>query len=105
MSMYQENARQLEQKDLAHRDLARTAKADEDNYLLYLHKREEARMADALDEQRILNVSIIETPTVPALPTADRWRYGLLRHPARSHSECGRRLYHGVPRSVIADAI
>jgi len=78
VSMYQENARQLEQKDLTQRDLARTAKADEDNYLLYLHKREEARMADALDEQRILNVSIIETPTVPALPTSDRWRYGLV---------------------------
>ena len=75
--MYQENARQLEQKDLTQHDLARTAKADEDNYLLYLHKREEARMADALDEQRILNVSIIETPTVPSLPTDNRWRYGL----------------------------
>jgi uncharacterized protein involved in exopolysaccharide biosynthesis len=76
--MYQENARQLEQKDLTQRDLARTAKADEDNYLLYLHKREEARMADALDEQRILNVSIVENPTVPSLPTGDRWKYGLV---------------------------
>jgi uncharacterized protein involved in exopolysaccharide biosynthesis len=78
VSMYQENARQLEQKDLTQRDLARTAKADEDNYLLYLHKREEARMADALDEQRILNVSIVENPTVPSLPTGDRWKYGLV---------------------------
>src|SRR5208337_4527457 len=78
VSMYTENARQLEQKDLTQRDLARTAKADEDNYLLYLHKREEARMADALDEQRILNVSIVENPTVPSLPTGDRWKYGLV---------------------------
>jgi uncharacterized protein involved in exopolysaccharide biosynthesis len=78
VTMYQENARQLEEKDLTQRDLARTAKADEDNYLLYLHKREEARMADALDEQRILNVSIIENPAVPSLPTGDRWRYGLV---------------------------
>lgn len=78
VGMYQENARQLEQKDLTQRDLARTAKANEDNYLLYLHKREEARMADALDEQRILNVSIVENPTVPSLPTGDRWKYGLV---------------------------
>src|SRR5579863_7091828 len=78
VGMYQENARQLEQKDLTQRDLARTAKANEDNYLLYLHKREEARMADALDEQRILNVSVIETPMVPSLPTDNRWRYGLV---------------------------
>jgi len=48
-------------------DLMRTAKADEDNYLLYLHKREEARIGDALDERRILNVAIVEAPTAPAL--------------------------------------
>jgi hypothetical protein len=35
-------------------------------------------MADALDEQRILNVSIVENPTVPSLPTGDRWKYGLV---------------------------
>lgn len=78
VGMYTQNASQLEQKDLTQRDLARTAKANEDNYLLYLHKREEARMADALDEQRILNVSIVENPTVPSLPTGDRWKYGLV---------------------------
>jgi uncharacterized protein involved in exopolysaccharide biosynthesis len=78
VAMYQNNARQLEEKDLAQHDLARTAKANEDNYLLYLRKREEARMADALDEQRILNVAIVDTPAVPSLPTGDRWRYGLV---------------------------
>jgi len=78
VAMYQGNARQLEGKELAQHDLARTAKADEDNYLLYLRKREEARMADALDEQRILNVAIVENPSVPSLPTGDRWRYGLV---------------------------
>jgi uncharacterized protein involved in exopolysaccharide biosynthesis len=78
VAMYQGNARQLEEKDLAQHDLARTAKADEDNYLLYLRKREEARMSDALDEQRILNVAIVDNPTVPSVPTGDRWRYGLV---------------------------
>ena len=49
-------------------DLMRTTKAEEDNYLLYLHKREEARISDALDERRILNVAIVEPPVAPALP-------------------------------------
>jgi uncharacterized protein involved in exopolysaccharide biosynthesis len=78
VAMYQGSTRQLEEKDLARHDLARTAKTDEDNYLLYLRKREEARMADALDEQRILNVAIVENPSVPSLPTGDRWRYGMV---------------------------
>ena len=36
--------------------------------MLYLHKREEARIGDALDERRILNVAIVEPPVPPALP-------------------------------------
>jgi len=78
VSMYQGNARQLEEKDLVQHDLARTAKASEDNYLLYLRKREEARMADALDEQRILNVAIVDNPAVPSLPTGSRMQYALI---------------------------
>jgi protein tyrosine kinase modulator len=50
-------------------NLLRTMKAAEENYLLYVQKREEARIGDALDERGILNVIIAERPTVPALPT------------------------------------
>ncbi|HTC48204.1 MAG TPA: GumC family protein [Candidatus Aquilonibacter sp.] len=78
VAMYQGNARDLEEKDLAQHDLARTAKADEDNYLLYLRKREEARMADALDEQRILNVAIVDNPAVPSLPTGNRMQFAVI---------------------------
>jgi len=77
VGLYQKNVGQLEQKDLVQQDLVRTAKTDEENYLLYLRKREEARMADALDERRILNVAIAEAPSVPSLPTDGRWLYGL----------------------------
>jgi uncharacterized protein involved in exopolysaccharide biosynthesis len=59
-------------------DLMRTAKAEEDNYLLYLHKREEARIGDALDERRILNVAIVEPPAAPALPAHSVLLYFLL---------------------------
>jgi succinoglycan biosynthesis transport protein ExoP len=60
---------QLRQSEsVAQQDLVRNAKAEEDTYLLYLRKREEARIGDALDERRILNVAIVEPPVAPALP-------------------------------------
>jgi uncharacterized protein involved in exopolysaccharide biosynthesis len=61
-------AQQLQSDSIDQQDLVRTVKADEENYLLYLRKREEARIGDALDERRILNVAIVEPPIVPALP-------------------------------------
>jgi uncharacterized protein involved in exopolysaccharide biosynthesis len=66
---YEAAARQLDHKGTMQDDLVRNVKAAEDSYLLYLRKREEARISDALDSQRIVNVSIAEAATVPALPT------------------------------------
>lgn len=65
---YEAKARDLEQKGLIEQDLERNYKADEENYLLYLRKREEARMTDALDSTRIVNVALAETPIAPSLP-------------------------------------
>lgn len=65
---YQDAAEQLDQKGAVQEDLARDVKTAEDNYLLYVHKREEARISDALDSKRIVNVSIAEAATVPAFP-------------------------------------
>jgi uncharacterized protein involved in exopolysaccharide biosynthesis len=62
-------AQQMQSDSVDQQDLMRAAKAEEDNYLLYLRKREEARIGDALDEHRILNVAIVELPVAPALPT------------------------------------
>lgn len=62
-------AEQMQSDSVDQQDLLRAARADEENYLLYLRKREEARIGDALDEHRILNVAIVEQPAVPALPT------------------------------------
>ncbi len=45
-------------------------KTAEENYLLYQRKQEEARISDALDRKRIVNVVIAEAATVPALPTS-----------------------------------
>ena len=66
---YQGIARSLDEKSTRQADLVRNVKTSEDNYLLYVRKREEARISDALDSKRIVNVSIAEAATVPALPT------------------------------------
>jgi uncharacterized protein involved in exopolysaccharide biosynthesis len=65
---YEIQARDLAQKGLIEQNLVRNYKAEEENYLLYLRKREEARMTDALDKTRIVNVAVAETPIVPSLP-------------------------------------
>jgi uncharacterized protein involved in exopolysaccharide biosynthesis len=59
----------LDGKDLEQQDLVRGAKIQEANYLLYQNKREEARISDALDEKHIVNVSVAEAATTPALPS------------------------------------
>jgi len=69
---YRASALLLDQKEIDQRDLIRTAKAEEANYLLYLNKREEARISDALDTQRIANVAIAEAASAPALPVHPR---------------------------------
>jgi len=75
---YRSSALLLDQKEIEQQDLIRTAKADEANYLLYLNKREEARISDALDDRRIVNVAIAEAATAPALPVHSRWLFVLL---------------------------
>lgn len=78
LARYREGARFLQQATIVQQDLLRTAKTEEDNYLLYLRKQEEARINDALDERGILNVAIADPPTIPALPTHSFLYSGLL---------------------------
>jgi uncharacterized protein involved in exopolysaccharide biosynthesis len=74
----QKVARQLGHDAIKQQDLLRDMKAAEENYLLYMKKREEARIGDALDERGILNVTMAEQPTVPALPKRSGWTLGFL---------------------------
>ncbi len=69
---YLKTARSLEQEGLQQTDLQRNATTQENNYLLYLTKREEARISNALDQRGILNVAVAEQPVVPALPVRSR---------------------------------
>jgi uncharacterized protein involved in exopolysaccharide biosynthesis len=72
-----DSARRLDVKSIEQQDLLRAAKASEENYLLYLRKREEANITDALDRTDILNVGIAEKPTVPVFPAQSAWMFGL----------------------------
>lgn len=69
VAKYEEKGHDLAQAGLVEQDLQRTMKTDEENYLLYLHKQEQARMSEALDRTRILNVALAEQPAVPSLPS------------------------------------
>ena len=78
VAWYQSKSHDLERKGIQEQGLLRKIKAEEENYLLYQHKREEARMTDALDRTRILNVAIAEQPSTPALPSNSPWTVLLL---------------------------
>ena len=68
VNSYTKEALLLDQKNLKHQDLLRDVKTAEANYLLYLQKGEQARISDAMDKDRILNVAVSEAATVPVLP-------------------------------------
>jgi len=78
ISLYKKQTTELEQKGIQEQDLQRIIKTDEENYLLYQHKREEARMSDMLDQTHILNVAVAEAPAVPVLPTGSRMVFVVL---------------------------
>jgi uncharacterized protein involved in exopolysaccharide biosynthesis len=63
-------AKKLEGDSVVQQDLLRTAKANEENYLLYHRKREEARIADALDQRKIINAAVVEAPVAPLVPAS-----------------------------------
>jgi uncharacterized protein involved in exopolysaccharide biosynthesis len=65
---YRTSTVQLEEKSLEAQDLLREAKADEGNYLLYLQKREDARVSDAMNARDYANVTIAQEAVAPAIP-------------------------------------
>ncbi len=74
----QQRGRTLDQDDVLQQNLLRQEKTQEDNYLLYQRKSEEARISDALDRRGILNVAIAEPPRVPTLPERSPLAVGML---------------------------
>ena len=58
----------LDQLGMTQQNLLNQEKTDEENFLLYERKAEEARISDALDQRGILNVAVAEQPLTPSLP-------------------------------------
>lgn len=73
LALYRAQSRQLGDAAITQDDLQYSERAAEDNYLMYLKKQEDARMADALDRRGIVNVAVAEQPTVPSLPLWSTW--------------------------------
>jgi uncharacterized protein involved in exopolysaccharide biosynthesis len=69
---YEKQASDLDQQEGIQEGLLRDKNTEEANYVLYMRKQEEARISDALDESRIINVAIVEPVTVPMVPSRTR---------------------------------
>jgi polysaccharide biosynthesis transport protein len=78
LAHYREAASQMGDHAIQQEQLLHDLKATEEKYLLYLNKREEARIGDALDQGGILNVAIAEQATVPALPELSGLGFGFV---------------------------
>src|SRR5204862_7928286 len=61
--------RELDAATVEHDTLSREVRVTEDKAVLYVKKQEEARISDALDQQKIANVSIADAPVRPYLPS------------------------------------
>lgn len=75
---YRQTLVERDQKQLRQAALLRDAKIAEDNYVLYLSKREQAHISDAFDKNRILNVSVAQPATIAFRPTNPTWLILLL---------------------------
>ncbi len=73
LAEYRWRQKKLETLTAGHDDLQRRVKIAEDNYLLYQKKQEEVRLAEALDQQKILPVAVAERASVPSA-AADGYR-------------------------------
>jgi uncharacterized protein involved in exopolysaccharide biosynthesis len=78
LANYHERTQQLGNHAIKQEQLVNDLKAAEEKYLLYVNKREESRIGDALDEGGILNVAIVEQPAVPTLPKLSAVAFGFI---------------------------
>ncbi len=58
-------------------ELERQVKINEENYLLYAKKTEEARISSAMDEQKLINFTVIE-PASPPLAPVQSQKYAVI---------------------------
>jgi len=64
LALYQQELNRIDSVELKLKELERQVKLNEENYQLYVKHMEEARISNAMDNQKIANISVVE----PALP-------------------------------------
>jgi len=78
LAAYRTETHRLGDRAIQQDELLRDLKTAEEKYLIYINKREESRISDALDQDRILDVSLAESPSVPALPLRSGLGFGMI---------------------------
>ncbi len=63
----------LQQKSIEYDRLDQEVKNSRDTYELYVKREQEARISQAMDEQKLVNVNVVQRPALP-LPRADTQR-------------------------------
>lgn len=69
VATYRNAAQIYNSKDIQEQELTRQLQQEEQEYSLYLTKRDESRISAALDTNHIVNVALAEAPTLPYRPT------------------------------------
>jgi uncharacterized protein involved in exopolysaccharide biosynthesis len=67
----------LNQKSVEYSRLEEEAKSRRETYELYVKRAQEARIGQAMDDQKLVNVDIVQRPALP-LPRADTQRVSVL---------------------------
>lgn len=70
VQQYRTQLKGLEGATRQHETLQRTLRESEENYKLYAGKREEARITEAFDREKISNIEIAETATMSLQPSS-----------------------------------
>lgn len=68
LSAYQRQLAVIDNLELKLKELDRRVKLNEDNYQLYLKHKEEARISNAMDSEKMANISIAQQALVPIKP-------------------------------------
>jgi uncharacterized protein involved in exopolysaccharide biosynthesis len=75
---YQKDLEKLNQIVVYHNQLQQELEMDQQNYQLYLTKFEESRISEAMDKEKISNVSLVEPAQPPLEPKGFRKRFLIL---------------------------
>lgn len=73
-----ENLKNLERASFTHEALSQQLQLVRNNYLLYAKKQEEARISEALDREKVANVSLFDPASVPLEPVSPNRKLNII---------------------------